>query len=149
MVSHPTGLPEVERSTNSQAEVNQRAELGQVTWPKALSVLCGRSVLAIAAQAITAGILVLNGAPLPWNAAAPWWSVYATLVDLGCLMLMASFTRTEGIGLRDLIGRIRWTRDPFLGIAWFLVVFPFFWRPPPSVVGWCGARRSRTCIPAS
>jgi membrane protease YdiL (CAAX protease family) len=132
MVSHLVASSESQaHSPNSQAEVNRRAALGQVTWAKALSVLCGRSVLAIAAQAVVAGIFVLKDISTPWHAAAPWWSVYATMIDLGCLVLIARFTRTEAIGLRDLIGKIRWTRDPFLGIVWFLVVFPFFWAAAP------------------
>jgi hypothetical protein len=54
--------------------------------------------------------------------------VYGTLVDIGCLALMAGYTRKEGIRLRDLIGRVRlhWGRDVFLGIGMFLLVFPFF-----------------------
>jgi len=120
-----------DRSPNSQAEVNKRVGLGQATCLKALVVVSGRSVLAIAAQAVVAGIFVLKHNPSPWSAAAPWWSVYATLIDLGCLVLISSFTRAEGIGLRDLIGRIRWSRDPFVGILWFFLIFPFFWAAAP------------------
>ncbi len=134
MVSHPIGLvvPQgEERFPNSQAQVNGRTGCRQLTWAKTLTVLCGRSVLAIAAQAVVAGMFVLKGASMPWHAAAPWWSVYATLIDIGCLILMARFTRNEGISLRDLIGNVRWTRDPLLAIVWFLVVFPFFWAAAP------------------
>jgi len=83
-------------------------------------VVTGRTVLAVAAQALVACVYVLRHDPSPWQAAAPWWSVYGTLVDIGCLALMARFTRSEGIGLRDLIGRIElhWGHDVFVGIGW-------------------------------
>jgi hypothetical protein len=91
-------------------------------------VLVGRSVLIIAVQAVTACFLWLRSHSWSWNAAAKWWTVYATLVDIGCLWLMAAFTRKEGIRLRDLIGRVRlrWGRDVLLGAACFVLVFPFF-----------------------
>jgi len=89
-------------------------------WTGPLVVVTGRTVLAVAAQALVACVYVLRHDPSPWQAAAPWWSVYGTLVDIGCLALMARFTRSEGIGLRDLIGRIElhWGHDVFVGIGW-------------------------------
>jgi hypothetical protein len=113
---------------NSQAEVEKRATLGQISWAGTLVMVTGRTVLAVVAQAIVAFIYVLRHNPSPWRAAAPWWSIYGTRVDIGCLALMARFTRSEGIRLRDLIGkiRLRWGRDVFVGIGWFLLIFPFF-----------------------
>ena len=82
----------------------------------------------ILAQASVAGLYLLRHHPPPWPAAAPWWSVYGTLVDIGCLALMAGFLRSEGIGLRDLIGsiRLRGGRDIFVGIGWLALALPFF-----------------------
>jgi uncharacterized protein len=113
---------------NSLVEVEKRVSLGQVSWAGPLVVLTGRTVLAAVAQGLVAGIYVLRHNPSPWRAAAPWWTIYGTLVDIGCLVLMAQFTRGEGIRLRDLIGniRLRWGRDIFIGIGWLLLVFPFF-----------------------
>ncbi len=115
-------------SVNSQAEVERRLAVGQITWVGPLLVLTGRSVFIIMAQAITAGILALQHRPSPWQAAAPWWTVYGTLADIGCLWLMAKFARREGLRLRDLVGEIRWRRgrDFFVGVGWFLVIFWFF-----------------------
>jgi CAAX prenyl protease-like protein len=115
-------------SANSQSAIKERVASGQVCWTGPLIVLLSRTVLAILAQAFVAFIYLLRHRPSPWNAAAPWWSVYGTLVDLGCLALMAKFTRAEGIRLRDLIGkiRLRWGYDIFLGFGVLLVVFPFF-----------------------
>jgi len=89
----------------------------------------------IAAQAMTASWLWLRIHSWSWNAAAKWWSVYGTIVDLGCLALMSAFLRKEGIRLRDLIGRVRlrWGHDLFLAAAVFLLVFPFFMLAAPVV----------------
>jgi hypothetical protein len=113
---------------NSEAEIEKRMVLGQVSWAGPLIVVTARTVLAVVAQGIVAFIYVLRHDPSPWQAAAPWWTIYGTLVDIGCLALMARFTRAEGIRLRDLVGEIhlRWGLDLFVGIGWFLVIFPFF-----------------------
>ena len=113
---------------NSFCHLAERARKGTLGWAGPVILLVGRSVLIIAAQAVTACILWLCSHSWSWNAAAKWWTVYGTLVDLGCLWLMAAFTRKEGIGLRDLIGRVhlRWGRDVLLGAACFVLVFPFF-----------------------
>lgn len=115
-------------SSNSQAEVEKRATLGQVSWAGPLVMVTGRTVLAVLAQGIVAFVYMLRHNPSPWRAAAPWWSIYGTLVDIGCLALMARFTRMEGIGLGDLIGkiRLRWGHDVFVGVGWLLLIFPFF-----------------------
>jgi len=108
---------------NSRVEIERRVQLRQITWLGPLLVMIGRSFFMIVAQALVAAIFWLRGHPSPWNAAAPWWTVYGTLVDVGCLALMVKFIRPEGIRLRDLIGRIRlrWGLDIFLGIACLVV----------------------------
>jgi hypothetical protein len=113
---------------NSIELLSERARTGGLGWAGPWLVLVGRSVLIIAAQAVTACVLWLQSHSWSWNAAAKWWTVYGTVVDIGCLALMAAYTRKEGIRLRDLIGhvRLRWGRDVFLGIGLFVLVFPFF-----------------------
>lgn len=80
------------------------------------------------AQAIFALVFSVKGNPIPWRAAAPYWTVYGTLVDIGCLLLLRRFARTEGTTIRELIGPIHWrhARDLFLGLGYFLLVFPLF-----------------------
>jgi membrane protease YdiL (CAAX protease family) len=117
-----------ERPANSLVEIEKRVSLGQVSWAGPLVLLTARTVLAVAVQALVAAVYVLRHNLSPWRAAAPWWTVYGTLVDIGCLALMVQLTRNEGIRLRDLVGniRLRWGRDIFVGIGWLLLVFPFF-----------------------
>ena len=70
---------------DSQAEIEKRLVLGQVSWTGPLLLVTSRTVLAVVAQAIVAFIYVLRRNPSPWQAATPWWSIYGTLVDIGCL----------------------------------------------------------------
>jgi membrane protease YdiL (CAAX protease family) len=113
---------------NSKSALALRASRGQLTWSGPLLLVVGRSALILAAQAVVACGLWLRSRSWSWDAAAKWWSVYGTLVDIGCLALMVVYTRKEGIRLRDLIGpvRLRWGRDLFLGAGIFMLVFPFF-----------------------
>jgi hypothetical protein len=82
-------------------------------------MLFARSVFALAAQAVVAGIYALRSSPAPWLDAAPWLPVYGTLIDAGCLVLLWSLTRREGIRLLDLLGfeRAHLRRDILLGFA--------------------------------
>jgi len=52
--------------------------------------------------------------------------VYATLVDIGCLLLLSLQARREGIRLVDLFGidRRRLEREVLWGLLYFVVLFP-------------------------
>ena len=118
--------PNFER--NSKEQIQSRFALGQIGWAGPLILVAGRTILIVLAQAIFALVFLLRHHPSPWLAAAPWWTVFGTIADIGCLALLAWFTRAEGIGIRDLVGKIRLRRghDIFAGLGWFLLVFPFF-----------------------
>jgi len=122
---------------NSISRLTERARAGTLGWTGPLLLLVGRSVLIIAAQAVTVAAIWLHSGTWSWNAAAKWWTVYGTLVDVGCLALMAAYTRKEGIRLRDLIGRVRlrWGRDLWLAAGIFCLAFPFF-IPGARVATW-------------
>jgi len=119
-------VPEI--VANSRLQIQARVDRRLIHWGGPLLVVVARSALILAAQALFALIFFLRGASHPWFAAAPWWTVYGTLVDFGCLALLWKFTRAEGITLRDLIGpiRLRYGSDFFLAIGVLLAVFPFF-----------------------
>jgi membrane protease YdiL (CAAX protease family) len=108
----------------------------------------GRSCFMILAQALVALVFLLRGRESPWNAAAPWWTVYATLVDVGCLVLLVKFTRAEGIRLRDLVGkiRLRWGYDIFLGLG-CLVVMMFLFSMPGFLAGKLGFSTPQSAMP--
>jgi hypothetical protein len=95
---------------NSRAAVEARAAQGRISWTGPLLLVAARSVLLIVSQALTALILLALHRPSPWRAAGDWWTVYGTLVDIGCLLGMRCYTRREGLRMRDLIGPIRLRR---------------------------------------
>jgi hypothetical protein len=106
-------------AANSEEALRLRLAAGTLTWRGPALMLFARTVFGVGAQAVAAGVFLLNASPNPWHAAEPWLPVYATLIDLGCLALMWWLARREGIGLFDLVGfeRRRLARDVLLGLA--------------------------------
>ena len=109
---------------NSKTKLQERLHAGRITWAWPLIFVFARLIFAVLAQAIVSGLFMLKGHPTPWQAAAPWWPVYGTLMDIGCLVLLAKLARKEGIRLFDLINfqRERLGRDLLLGLG-FTVLF--------------------------
>jgi uncharacterized protein len=105
--------------TISKAKIQERLQEGTLNlrWP--VIIVFARLIFAVIAQALVAGLYMLLGNPTPWQAAAPWWIVYGTLIDVGCLVLLARLARREGIRLADLISiqRQRLGRDLLLGLG--------------------------------
>jgi len=112
--------------TNDSAAIQRRIDLGLIGWSGPLALTTARTVLLLVVQAAVALGFLVRGHPSPWRAQAPWWSVYATLVDMACLLLLRRQARREGIGLADLFGvepsRLR--REVLWGLAYLLVCFP-------------------------
>ena len=120
MTVSATGLP------NSEAILQERLQAGRITWKWPLIIVFARLILAVVAQALVAGLYMLLGNPTPWQSAAPWWIVYGTLIDIGCLVLLARLARREDIRLSDLISfqRQHLGRDFLLGLG-FVVLYIF------------------------
>jgi membrane protease YdiL (CAAX protease family) len=109
---------------NSRTKLQERLQEGRITWKWPVIIVFARLVLAIIAQTLVAGLYMLKGHPTPWQAAAPWWIVYGTLIDIGCFVLLARLARREGIRLLDLISfqRQRLGKDLLLGVG-FIPLF--------------------------
>ena len=88
---------------NSRTKLQERLQAGRITWKWPVIIVFARLIFAVLAQALVAGLYMLKGHPTPWQAAAPWWIVYGTLIDIGCFVLLARLARREGIRLFDLI----------------------------------------------
>jgi membrane protease YdiL (CAAX protease family) len=112
---------------NTQADAQHRPNNKHMSWAGPLLMLIARPAFAIAAQAAVAGVFYLRGEAKPWLSAAPWWTVYGTLIDIGCLLALTYFMRRERGNLRDLFGlqpgRLR--RDTLLGLVYALGILPF------------------------
>lgn len=113
---------------NSDTELQKRISLGELTWTGPLVVVIGRTVFVVVGQALFASVYLMRGQPDPWRSAAHWWTVFGTVADLGCLLLIRRFTAAEHIRIFDLIGPIRLRRggDLLRGAAYFFLIFPFF-----------------------
>lgn len=89
-------------------------------------VLLLRSILALSGQAVVALILSMKGNPAPALAAAGWWTVYGTAVDIGCLLVIGWLLKREGLRIADLVGfqkkQLPW--DILKGIGILAIVFP-------------------------
>jgi len=111
---------------NSDAAIRGRIALGTISLSGPLLLTAARSTLIIVVQALVALGFWLGHTPSPWRAQAPWWSVYATLVDVGCLLLLRRQARREGIRLSDLfeVDRSRLGREVLWGVGLLLLLFP-------------------------
>jgi CAAX prenyl protease-like protein len=113
-------------AANEPAAIQERIDLGRIRWVGPLALTTARTVLLLVVQAVVALAFLVRGHPSPWRAQAPWWSVYATVVDIACLVLLRRQARREGIGLADLLGvdRSHLGREVLWGLAYLLVLFP-------------------------
>jgi membrane protease YdiL (CAAX protease family) len=120
--------PNLPAKINLPTSICERAAAGRVTFTGPLLLVCGRSFLWMASQGLVALIFLARHHTSPWREATYWWSVCFTLADLACLAAMRRFTRREGVRIRDLFGpiRMRHGRDLFLGLGYYILVFPFF-----------------------
>jgi hypothetical protein len=113
-------------SSNLASAIQQRVHLGSIGWAGPLVLTTARTALILLVQAVVASAFFMRGDPSPWRAQAPWWTVYATLVDIGCLLLLSLQARREGIRLVDLFGiePSRIGREALWGLLYFVVLFP-------------------------
>lgn len=94
---------ENDKILNSKISIRKRLDANKIYWLWPILLVFARLVLAFIAQGITAIFFIYKGNPTPWAAAAPWWVVNGTLIDLGCLFLISILIKKEGIRFRDLI----------------------------------------------
>jgi hypothetical protein len=85
--------PDAFAPENTSTQIAQRVSSARITRSGPLTLVVARSLLLVIVQGLLAAAYALRHNPQPWHAAAPWWSVYATLVDLGYLALLRKFTR--------------------------------------------------------
>jgi uncharacterized protein len=114
--------------TNSVPAIKARRAEGRISWTGPLLLLVARTTLWMTAQSLVALLFVVQHRPEPWRQACYWWSVCFTFADVGCILGMRFFLKKEGLRLRDLLGhiRLRWGRDVFLGVGYFLLFSPGF-----------------------
>jgi len=111
---------------NSPPTILERIQSGRIGWAGPLLMTTARTGMIVFVQVAVATVFLIRGHPTPWRAQAPWWTVYATLVDIGCLLLLRWQTKREDIRLRDLFGtdRSRLGREALWGLLYLVALFP-------------------------
>ncbi|GJQ36902.1 MAG: hypothetical protein JETCAE01_29120 [Anaerolineaceae bacterium] len=118
-------------------------------WVGTLFMVFARFLFAALFQGLTAVILFLRGDATPIQSAAPWWTVYGSLIDIACLISIAVLMRGEGLKISSLLDFHRdffWkdVRMTLLLIFIFLVVgfiggtlagILIYGGPPPAIMG--------------
>jgi uncharacterized protein len=69
-----------------------------------LVALLSRTIFSIFAQALFSWGTTLTLQPLSFLDTGRWWTVYGSLIDIGCLTLMMWFLKKEGKDLKSIIG---------------------------------------------
>lgn len=111
---------------NSQQAIRTRLAQGRISRWAPVLMLIARPVLALLAQGIVLLLFRQLGVSAPDVTVRNWWTVYGTLVDLGCLVLLLWLVQKEGIRLLDLVSlnKSRLKSDLLLGLGIYVVVFP-------------------------
>ncbi|MBK8905274.1 MAG: CPBP family intramembrane metalloprotease [Anaerolineaceae bacterium] len=113
-------------SVNSLEAAQSRLLEGRIPRYGPMLMLLARPTLLLLVQGIVFMLFRQLNVQNAGAAIRSWWTVFGTLVDLGCLGLLIWLTRREGIGLRDLIGLVKSKLkfDIPLGLGIFVIVFP-------------------------
>jgi uncharacterized protein len=69
-----------------------------------LFALLSRTIFSIFAQALFSWGSTFTLQPLGFLDTGRWWTVYGSLIDIGCLALMVWFLKKEGTDLKSIIG---------------------------------------------
>ena len=111
---------------NIPESIQSRLAEGLIPRFGPLLMLFARPALALLAQGLALFVFTQINVPNASVTVRNWWTVYGTLVDLGCLALLFWLTRREGIRLRDLISftRAKLKIDLLIGLGIIAVVFP-------------------------
>ena len=111
---------------NSPEMTGSRLAEGRIPRFGPLLMLAARPALALLTYGIAVLLFTQLNIPNATVAVRNWWSVYGTLIDIGCLGLLFWLTRRERIRLIDLISfdKSKLKTDILIGLGIFVVVFP-------------------------
>lgn len=87
---------------NSLLPLKKHVDRGTVSLTTCLLILPLRTFFLFLAQGLFYLFYHLNGKKNSWALAGKWWSVWGSLADLGCLLILIKLTKREGLTLVDL-----------------------------------------------
>lgn len=106
--------------------LKQNIQNGTINPVVLFGLLMARSLFCFLGQAVIAGIFLAQGDPTPWLTSVPYWNVFGTFADIGCIFLLVFLLRKEGYHIFDLL-RVKnvpiW-RDIVIGVGLFLLTLP-------------------------
>jgi uncharacterized protein len=111
---------------NSKIEIQKRIDLKQISRTSTLVTAFVRPVLFIVVQ----GLMILLFTALKYNSpvlsVTSWWTVYGTLVDIGCLVTLFFLLRQEHMRIPDLVSfdKSKLINDLLIGLGILVVIFP-------------------------
>lgn len=111
---------------NEAASTHLAPSQNRNIWFRALLLVSARTIFSFVAQMLVTLIFAVYKHPAPEMAATQWWTVYGTLVDAACLLLIMYFLRREKARFSDLINldKTKIIEDILWGICLFVLVFP-------------------------
>lgn len=105
-------------ATTRYASTRFGAGTGRARLVDAAAIVGTRIGLWVGIQMLVAGLILIAAGPdEPLNAAAGWWMVYGSIVDLATLGLIVGFLRRSGRSYRSLLGPPARAWQVALGVA--------------------------------
>lgn len=97
-----------------------------ISWRWPVTMVFARFILALFLQLLLAIVYFSFKDQNPLQSAGHWFTVYGSLIDIGCLILINRQLRKEGIKIRDLLNieRSRIGKDILTGLLYTLLFFP-------------------------
>lgn len=92
----------------------------------AIAIVLARCILLFIVQGALAFYFSTKGNLTPWESAAEWWTVYGTVVDLLCLLLIIYALKKEGKNISSLMdfSKDKLINDLRSGLIIFFLIFP-------------------------
>jgi uncharacterized protein len=117
-------LSELSERALENKEKSLKGNREVINW--AIALVFARCILLILFQGIFSFYYHLQGNQTPWESAAKWWTVYGTLVDVSCLLLLTFALKKEGKNILSLIDfdKNKIFQDLKYGLIIFFLIFP-------------------------
>jgi membrane protease YdiL (CAAX protease family) len=111
---------------NSRDEIRKRIDSRQINRTFTILAVLVRPALFIGVQGLMVLLLLALKYKTPALIATSWWTVYGTVVDFGCLLVIFLLLRKEKVRISDLLtfDKSKIGRDLLIGLGIIMIVFP-------------------------
>jgi uncharacterized protein len=111
---------------NSRDEIRKRIDLKQINRTTTILTAFVRPALFLVVQGLMILLFMAFKCKSPALSVTSWWTVYGTLVDIGCLVILYFLLRREKMRIIDLLSfdKSKIKSDLLIGLGIVVVVFP-------------------------